>query len=64
MRGPGSTIFGQPPGEPDAAASNPAGAPDLFTALEKQLGLKLVKVRDVPVNMVVVDSADKAPTPN
>jgi uncharacterized protein (TIGR03435 family) len=63
LRAPGSVVFGQPPEEP-GAASSPSGVPDLFAALEKQLGLKLVKVRDVPVNMVVVDSADRDPTPN
>ena|GEM_PF-266519 len=47
------------------SASDPAeGAPDLFTALEKQLGLKLLKVRDIPVDVLIVDKADKVPTEN
>jgi uncharacterized protein (TIGR03435 family) len=57
--------FGSPEGEPSTpVASDPTGAPDLLTAIEKQLGLKLVKVKDISVDMVVVDSADKVPTEN
>ena len=40
------------------------GLPNIFTAVEKQLGLKLVKVKDVPVDVLIVDSADKVPTEN
>ena len=46
-------------GDPDGA-----GGPSLFTALEKQLGLKLQKVKNVPVDIVVVDHIDKSPTEN
>jgi uncharacterized protein (TIGR03435 family) len=46
------------------AAADPAGAPDIFTAVEKQLGLKLVKVPDISVDTLIVDSADKVPTGN
>jgi uncharacterized protein (TIGR03435 family) len=55
---------------PDGSASGPVATdpgeigPSLFTALEKQLGLKLVKVKSVPVDMLVVDSVDKVPTEN
>jgi uncharacterized protein (TIGR03435 family) len=46
-------------------ASDPTGgAPDIFTAVEEQLGLKLVKVKDVPVDILIVDNADKVPTAN
>jgi uncharacterized protein (TIGR03435 family) len=41
-----------------------AGGPTLFEALEKQLGLKLVKTKDVPGDVVVIDHLDKAPTAN
>jgi uncharacterized protein (TIGR03435 family) len=53
-------------GEPGMPlASEPAGgAPDIFTAVEKQLGLKVVKVRDIPVDILMVDNADKVPTEN
>jgi len=53
-------------GEPGVPlASDPAeGAPDIFAAVQEQLGLRLVKVRDVPVDMLIVDNADKVPTEN
>ena len=38
--------------------------PTLVTALEKQLGLKLTKVKDIPVDMLIVDRVDKTPTDN
>ena len=38
-------------------------APDLFTALEKQLGLKLEKSK-VPLDVIVIDHMDKEPTEN
>ncbi len=52
-------------GEPGVSpASDPAGAPDIFTALEKQLSLKLTKLKDVTVDTLIVDSADKVPAEN
>jgi uncharacterized protein (TIGR03435 family) len=53
-------------GEPGMPlASDPTGgAPDIFTAVEKQLGLKLVKVKDIPVDILIVENADKVPTAN
>jgi uncharacterized protein (TIGR03435 family) len=57
--------MGLPSEEPGAPiARDPAGAPDLFTAIERKLGLKLLKVKDISIDMVVVDSADKVPTEN
>ena len=41
-----------------------AGGPNIFTALETQLGLKLVKARSVQVDMLVIDHAEKVPTGN
>jgi uncharacterized protein (TIGR03435 family) len=41
-----------------------SGLPNIFNALEKQLGLKLVKVKDVPVDVIVIDHAEKAPLEN
>jgi uncharacterized protein (TIGR03435 family) len=47
------------------AASDPGdGVPNLFKAVEEQLGLKLVKVKDVSVEVIVVDQVDKVPTEN
>jgi len=51
-------------GSPAAAASEPSGAPSLFVALEKQLGLRLKKISDVPVDVLVIDNLDKSPTSN
>jgi uncharacterized protein (TIGR03435 family) len=58
-----SAPAGSEPGTP--LASDPTeGAPDIFTAVEKQLGLKLVKVKDIPVDILIVENADKVPTAN
>jgi uncharacterized protein (TIGR03435 family) len=40
------------------------GGPTVFTALEKQAGLRLKKVKDVDVRILVVDHVDKIPTDN
>ena len=47
-----------------AAADLSSSAPTLFTALEKQAGLKLVKTQNVPVEVLVIDHIDKTPTEN
>jgi uncharacterized protein (TIGR03435 family) len=45
-----------------ATASDPGqGLPDIFGAVEK-LGLKLVRIKDVSLDVLVVDNADKVPT--
>jgi uncharacterized protein (TIGR03435 family) len=54
-------IAGRLPADAEPAGS---GLPTIFTALEKQLGLRLEKVRDVPVDVIVVDRVDKVPTEN
>jgi uncharacterized protein (TIGR03435 family) len=46
-----------------AAADSPAIAPDIFTALQQQLGLQLVQ-KKLPFEVVVVDSFNKTPTEN
>jgi uncharacterized protein (TIGR03435 family) len=50
---------------PNPAVSDPSDepAPDIFAALEMQLGLKLEK-RKVTIDMLVVDRADKTPAEN
>jgi uncharacterized protein (TIGR03435 family) len=52
--------------EQTATAANPEpnGLPNIFVALEKQLGLNLEKTRDVPLDVIVVDRVDKVPTAN
>jgi uncharacterized protein (TIGR03435 family) len=45
-------------------AEDPVGVPDIFGALDKQLGLNLQKAKEVPVEMLVIDRAAKIPKPN
>ena len=56
----------------EMAAMRPAGSgavdtapgevgPTLFTALEQQLGLRLQKTRNAPVDIIVIDHIDKVP---
>ena len=54
------------PGRAPGAASDPGdySAPSLFKALEKQLNLRLVKAKDMPVTMLVVDHAEQTPSEN
>ncbi len=44
--------------------ADPSGAPNLFNAIEKQLGLKLIKVKDVPVDILIIDSIERNPIEN
>ena len=51
------------PADADNAPA-PDSAPPLSVALEKQLGLKLAKTKNVPVSMLIVEYADQMPTEN
>jgi uncharacterized protein (TIGR03435 family) len=51
-------------GAPRASDPGDYSAPSLFKALETQLNLKLVKAKDVPVTMLVVDHAEQTPSEN
>jgi uncharacterized protein (TIGR03435 family) len=46
------------------SASDPSGLPNLFNALEKQLGLKLVKSKGFPLDTIVIDHIERMPTEN
>ena len=54
--------FAWGPGAPGGVAPPPADVPEIFTALQEQLGLKL-DARRAPVEVLVVDSVE-LPTPD
>jgi uncharacterized protein (TIGR03435 family) len=41
-----------------------SGLPNIFKALEQQLGLKLVKAKDIPLDTIVIDHAERIPAGN
>jgi uncharacterized protein (TIGR03435 family) len=45
-------------GPPISAADNPDAAPDVFTAFQQQLGLKLESTK-APVDVMVIDKVEK-----
>jgi len=47
-----------------AESDDAGGGPSIISAIQKQLGLRLDKTTDVPLDLVVVDSVDKVPTEN
>ncbi len=49
---------------PAPGASEPSQYPTLFSAVEKQLGLKLVKVPAMPVKTLVIDHIEQKPSDN
>jgi uncharacterized protein (TIGR03435 family) len=52
-----------PPASPDGVAAEPPDGPSISEAVQKQLGLKLER-RKGPVDVLVVDHAEKTPLPN
>jgi len=44
--------------------NEPGGFPDIFVALQKELGLKLIKTADVAMDVIVVEAINRTPTEN
>jgi uncharacterized protein (TIGR03435 family) len=71
MHGPGGPGGGGPEGGPRPEGGGPrpeshdesADAPSIFTALQDKLGLKL-DPRKAPVDLLIIDHAEKVPTDN
>ena len=53
------TLKYAPPNDPNANSD----LPDIFTAIQEQLGLKLLPAK-VPVDYLVIDHVDRTPTEN
>jgi len=49
---------------PTDSADFPSEFPNIFVALQEQLGLRLVKVHDIPLDVIIVDHVEKIPTAN
>jgi uncharacterized protein (TIGR03435 family) len=67
--GPGIIVSPPPPPAPEptaggGSAPTPMEHPMLRDALREQLGLELRPVKNVPIDVLVVDSANKVPTEN
>ena len=55
----------RPGGTQSPAAADPDDSgPTIFEALQKQLGLRLDKKADIPVDIIVINTIDKVPTAN
>ena len=53
-----------PPAPAPAPADTPGGEPSIFVAVQRQLGLKLNRIKMLPVDMLVVDHVEKTPMAN
>jgi uncharacterized protein (TIGR03435 family) len=59
----GGTAFTEP-GSTQAAPDPADVAPNIFTAVQQQLGLKLTKAPDVQVDVLIIDHIEQKPTEN
>ena len=62
-----SIVLGSAAQEAYGAREGPdedSGLPSIFKALERQLGLRLIKAKDIPMDTLVIDSAEKMPVGN
>jgi uncharacterized protein (TIGR03435 family) len=63
--GPGRIAVGGPMPAPESAeAATPNSQPLLWDAIQRQLGLKLEQVKNLPVEVVVLEKANKEPVEN
>ena len=56
--GPGAAALGE------AKSADPNGLPNIFKAIEQQLGLKLAKTDDIQLETIVIDHAERIPRGN
>jgi uncharacterized protein (TIGR03435 family) len=49
---------------PAGSTTESGSFPDILTALEQQLGLKLVRAKEVPLAVLVIDRVNMVPTEN
>jgi uncharacterized protein (TIGR03435 family) len=67
VAGSGRVIVGGAAASPQAPSSEPlfpSSLPPLWEAIQQQLGLKLERVKDIPVEVLVLEKANKDPTGN
>ncbi len=51
-------------GNTSAPMEESLGFPNIFVAVQKELGLRLIKTPDVPMDVIVIDALNKIPTEN
>jgi uncharacterized protein (TIGR03435 family) len=56
-------MVGRPPRALTRADGEPGDSPDLFDAIQRQLGLK-IEASKAPTNILVADHVDRMPTAN
>jgi uncharacterized protein (TIGR03435 family) len=59
-----AVIVGSRAGEAPSQDEVGSGLPDVFTAMERQLGLKLRKVNAIPLDTIVIEDGNPVPLEN